>query len=104
MAIYMGEKLAMLTKQIIPHRLAIRVSDMFSYNREIDEKLFADCKLCLSHIGKIDREFIYDDSKIYQHILYKPMFNQMTATLNKALFERLEDMILENPRLDYRRT
>lgn len=76
----------MLTKQIIPHHLAIRISDLFSYNREINEKLFADCKLCLTYIGKIDREFIYDDSKIYQHILYKPKFNTITSTLNTALF------------------
>ena len=33
MAIYMGEKLAMMTGQTIPHKLAMRVSDMFSHYR-----------------------------------------------------------------------
>jgi hypothetical protein len=36
MAIYMAEKLAMITGQQIPHALAIRVSDFLSYYREMD--------------------------------------------------------------------
>ena len=58
MAIYMGEKMAMLTGQMIPHNLAIRVSDLFSHSREKDdelEKLSNECKKCLSLIGPIHR-------------------------------------------------
>jgi hypothetical protein len=35
MAIYMGEKLAMQTNQVISHKMASRVSDYLSYRRDI---------------------------------------------------------------------
>ena len=58
MAVYMGEKLAMVTGQMIPHHIAIRVSDLFSHSREKDaqlEQLSTECKRCLSLMGPIHR-------------------------------------------------
>ena len=96
MAIYMAEKMAMMTGQVIPHHLAIRVSDMLSHSRDIEEKLINECKVCLSLIGPIKRETIYDSDKIYQHITFRPIFQTMTSRYNKSIRERLSDLLVSH--------
>ena len=83
MAIYMGEKIAMVTGQTIPHQLAIRVSDLLSYYREIDEALMKECKICLTHIGRIEREVIYNSNYHYHHIQHRPRFAHSIVHFNR---------------------
>ena len=96
MAIYMAEKMAMMTGQTIPHRLAIRISDMLSHSRQIDTDLVNECKLCLPFIGPINRELIYDNNKLYQHISFKNNFQSMTRLFNETVKERLMGVVLKD--------
>lgn len=85
MAIYMGEKLAMVTNQVIPHHLARQVSDFLSYRRGIPTERIALCKKALKFIGKIDRELIYDPKYDYHHILIRKAFNRYATETNHKL-------------------
>lgn len=89
MSIYLAEKLACTLGQKIPHYLAIRVSDFFSHYREIDAERIRDCKVCLSVVGPIRREIIYDRSKKYQHVTR----NNMTIRQIKRTSEDLKDRL-----------
>lgn len=74
MAVYLAEKLAMQTGQIIPHELALRVSRFLSHKRPLSESFVERCKECLKIVGKIDREFIYSFDKEYEHIMLRRNF------------------------------
>jgi hypothetical protein len=89
MAIYMGEKLAMVTGQMIPHYLAQNISNLLSHRREIDDKWVEKCKECLRYVGKIDRELIYDVNKDYHHVVKK---REMQGMVNK-LYPDLRDRV-----------
>jgi hypothetical protein len=68
MAVYLGEKLAMVTNQIIPHELALAVGQYLSHRGPVPRERIFRCKEALKIVGKINREHIYALNQDYQHI------------------------------------
>ena len=67
-AVYLGEKLAMVTNQKISHPIALAVSHYLSHKRPIPSDRIVRCKEALKIVGKINREHIYELNKDYEHI------------------------------------
>lgn len=76
MGVYLGEKLAMMTNQKIPHKLALLVSRYLSHRRKVPEERIRRCKDALKIVGRINREHIYELSKDYEHITIRKRFNK----------------------------
>lgn len=68
MAIYLAEKIAMLTNQVISHEVAKQVGNYLSHKREIPAERIDRCKEALRVVGRINRDHIYDLHQEYQHI------------------------------------
>lgn len=71
MGIYLGEKIAMLTNQIISHEVAVQVGRYLSHRREVPTERIERCKEVLKVVGRINREHIYDLHQDYQHITHR---------------------------------
>jgi hypothetical protein len=85
LAVYLGEKLAMLTNQKIPHNLALLVSRYLSHRREVPEDRIRRCKAALRIVGRINREHIYDMSKDYEHITVRKHLDKYINERQKQL-------------------
>lgn len=74
MGIYLGEKIAMLTNQVISHEIATQVGNYLSHRREIPAERIERCKEALKVVGRINRDNIYDFNHEYQHITVRKHF------------------------------
>ena len=55
MAVYLGEKLAMLTNQTISHPVALAVAKYLSHRRDVPQERVVRCKEALRIVGRINR-------------------------------------------------
>jgi hypothetical protein len=85
MAIYLAEKIAMITNQVISHPLALRTSRYLSHRREVPAERVERCKDCLKVVGRINRDNIYDFGKEYEHITVRKHFNEYLEKRNSEL-------------------
>jgi len=92
-AIYMGEKVAMLTHQRIPHEVAKAVAQVLSIKKR-DDSLSEKCKEALAIVGRIVRDDIYDFDKEYDHITEHTGYQSYLEFLSTSTFHPLEDNIL----------
>ena len=74
MGIYLGEKIAMLTNQIISHEVAVQVGQYLSHRRQVPTERIERCKEALRVVGRINREHIYDIHQDYEHITHRKHF------------------------------
>lgn len=65
MGIYLAEKIAMVTNQVIPHELASQVGAYLSHRREVPAERVERCKEALRVVGRINRDHIYDFHQEY---------------------------------------
>jgi hypothetical protein len=85
MAIYLAEKIAMITNQIIPHPIAQRVSRYLSHRHQIPAERIERCKQALKVVGRINREHIYDFNREYDHITVRKHFTDHLEKREKEL-------------------
>jgi hypothetical protein len=55
LAVYLGEKLAMLTGQTISHEVALTVAKYLSHRGDIPSERIVRCKQALRIVGRINR-------------------------------------------------
>lgn len=93
MAIYMGEKVAMVTRQKIPHHVAKAVEQTLSF-KKVDDVLDGKCKAALEIVGRINRDDIYDFDREYDHILEHNNYQLYLDFLSSSTFHPLENNLI----------
>jgi hypothetical protein len=88
MGIYLGEKIAMMTNQVISHEVATQVGNYLSHRRQVPAERVERCKDALKVVGRINRDHIYDFHQEYQHITRRKHFadylQKRTAELDSS--------------------